>query len=297
MAITLSDKDWNLLLRRIKRGECTPFLGAGACFGVLPLGAEIAQKWAKEHKYPMEDSSDLARVSQFLAVQYDPMFPKEEIQQLFENVATPDFTVPDEPHSILADLPLPVYMTTNYDDFMVQALKSRNRDPKQELCRWNSRIKDQPSIFESERDFNPTPANPVVFHLHGHKEVPASLVLTEDDYLDFLVRISKDQDLLPKPVQEAFAGTSLLFLGYRLADWDFRVLFRTLVSYLEKSIARAHVSVQLLPVGDTVSDAEKERVQEYFDSYFHNLSIRVYWGTCQEFATDLRRHWEVFKGA
>ena len=41
MSNTLEDKDWDLLLRRIKAGKCTPFLGAGAAYGVLPLMAAI----------------------------------------------------------------------------------------------------------------------------------------------------------------------------------------------------------------------------------------------------------------
>ncbi len=75
MPNTLGERDWDLLLRRIKAGKCTPFRGAGACYGVLPLGSHITQEWAEEHDYPLEDCRDLARVAQFLAVQYDPMFP------------------------------------------------------------------------------------------------------------------------------------------------------------------------------------------------------------------------------
>ena len=287
MPNTLEERDWNLLLRRIKAGRCTPFLGAGACFGAIPLGSRIAEKWAQKHDYPLEDCRDLARVAQFLAVQYDPMFPKEEIlERFFRNVDPPDFTQPDEPHCVLADLPLPIYMTTNYDDFMVRALRSRHKDPKRELCRWNKLVKDQPSIFESEPGFNPTPANPVVFHLHGHDEVPESLVLTEDDYLDFLVNISSDQALLPLRIQRALTGASLLFIGYRLADWSFRVLFRGLVSSMEASLRRISVAVQLSP--------EDQNVQNYWADYFGNINVKVYWGTAREFAAELRERWEGF---
>src|SRR5947209_3470846 len=143
----LEEKDWDLLLRRIRDGRCTPFLGAGACFGVLPLGSEISEEWAQKYSYPLEDSTNLIRVAQFLAVNKDPMFPKEEILERFKNAAPPDFTSPDEPHGVLAGLPLPVYMTTNYDSFMVQALKSRNKDPKREFCRWSKELKS-PSVFD-----------------------------------------------------------------------------------------------------------------------------------------------------
>ncbi len=121
--LNMSDRDWNLLLGRIKAGKCTPFLGAGASFGVFPLGSEIATQWAQEHGYPLKDSRDLARVAQFIAVTIDPMAPKEKIQKQFQNLLLPDFTSPNEPHRVLADLPFPIYMTTNYDDSMTSALK------------------------------------------------------------------------------------------------------------------------------------------------------------------------------
>lgn len=291
----LEEKDWDLLLKRIKDRKCTPLLGAGAEYPVIPLGYSIAMEWARNYNYPFEDSYDLSRVAQFLAVDRDPMFPTEEIVKLFKTVKPPDFTKPYEIHSILADLPLPIYLTTNYDDFMVKALKSRNKNPIREFCRWSKRIqnqfKDKPSIFESE---NPTIANPVVFHLHGNNDVPESLVLTEDDYLDFLVNISNDHDLLPPKIREVLSGTSLLFLGYSIKDWDFRVIFRSLVSYLERSVSRAHIIVMLLPDVGNVPDEQKAKAQQYLDRYFWELRIKVYWGTCQDFAADLRKRWEVF---
>ena len=246
MTDTLKENDWKILLRRIAKGKCTPFLGAGACYSALPLGSEIAEIWAQEHHYPLENCHDLPRVAQFLAVQYDPMFPKEEIlERFFKDIAPPDFGDPDEPHAVLAGLPLPVYMTTNYDSFMMQALKRRHKDPRRELCCWNELVKDEPSVFASEPGFDPTPANPIVFHLHGHDQVPESLVLTEDDYLDFLVNISRDQDLLPPRIQRAMAEASLLFVGYSLADWDFRVIFRGLVTSTERALRRISITVQL----------------------------------------------------
>jgi hypothetical protein len=67
----LEEKDWDLLLRRIKSWKCTPFLGAGACCEKIPIGSQIAEEWAKKYDYPMEDSDDLIRVAQFVAVTED----------------------------------------------------------------------------------------------------------------------------------------------------------------------------------------------------------------------------------
>jgi len=36
----------------------------------------------------------------------------------------------------------------NYDDFMTRALTERHRDPKREICRWNSLIRTAPLRYE-----------------------------------------------------------------------------------------------------------------------------------------------------
>jgi hypothetical protein len=283
----LQEKDWDTLLKRINDGKCTPFLGAGACSGVLPLGKDIAQGWAKEHNYPLKDCDDLARVAQFLAVdRNDPMFPKDEVARKFKNVVPPDFNKLDEPHGVMADLELPIYITTNYDDFMVQALRSRNKNPKLEVCRWNKYIKDQPSIFDTEPEFMPDSNFPIVFHLHGYRGLPESLVLTEDDYLDFLVNISRQQDLIPYRIQKALTGASLLFVGYSLVDWNFRVIFRGLVDTMEASLRRISVAVQL---------PREEKSQKYLTAYFKKADVLVYWGEARAFSQELRERWETFK--
>jgi hypothetical protein len=295
----LEDRDWDLLLRRIRDGKCTPFLGAGAAHGVLPLGSQIAQDWAKEYKYPLEDAGNLARVATYLAVEYDPMYPKETLlQKWFRDPRPPDFNDRSEPHAVLAGLPFPIYMTTNYDPFMTNALVAAGKKPHRELCRWNKFTKDFPSIFDKEPGFEPTTAEPVVFHLHGHDQYAESLVLTEDDYLDFLVSISKDDELLPHRIRRCLAGTSLLFVGYSLADWSFRVLFRGLVTSVEQSLRRISLTVQLPPSspGDREKpEAAQAEIQAYLSKYFGQIEIRVYWGTAQEFMSELRTRWEAFQ--
>jgi hypothetical protein len=283
----MTGEDWELLLDRINDGLCTPFLGAGASVGTLPLGAEIARDWADEFGYPLDDPHDLARVAQFLGVRRDPMFPKLHLSRLLQGRGPPDFAQEDEPHAVVAGLPLPVYVTTNYDSFMVRALEQRRKDPRQEICRWNSVTKSLPGVLSDDPGFVPTPANPLVYHLHGHFGQPQSLVLTEDDYLDFLVAVSRDENLLPHQIQRALAGSSLLFIGYRLADWDFRVLHRGLVMAGEPSLRYLSVTVQL---------PHKDVAREYLDKYFSKLDVHVYWGTAHEFAAELRRRWEAIDG-
>ncbi len=275
-------------MRRIESGECTPFLGAGASYPALPLGAEVAKQWAEAYGYPKpEEAEDLVRIAQFLAVQYDSTFPKDEIRKLLKGKPAPDFAQPDEPHDALAQLPLPVYMTTNYDSFMVQALENRRKKPVREMCYWNRLIDSSSSVF-SNGGHDPDPSNPLVYHLHGCLDDKHSIVITEDDYLDFLVKLGKDDQLLPPRIQRAVCGSSLLFLGYALSDWTFRVLFRGLVHGMEGSGRSVSVTVQLAP-GD-------QEYKEYLSEYFGKNNMRVYWGTAWQFATELTQKWTEYAG-
>jgi hypothetical protein len=276
---TLDDRTWTTLVQRIQSQRCLPFLGAGASYPALPLGSQIATDWAREYGYPLADSENLTEVAQFLAVQFDPLFPKIKVLELIARGALPDATDADEPHACLASLPLPIYLTTNYDGFLTHALKSppRFKDAKRELCRWNEALASEPSIFDA--GFEPSVANPVVYHLHGHT-IPESLVLTEDDYLNFLASIARNQQLLPTPVQTALDRSTCLFIGYRLKDWNFRVLFQA----LRPRLRYTNVAV-LKPSGDS----ERARhEQEYLERYYANLDLQVYWGTAREFCADLR---------
>lgn len=301
MADKLKESDWDNLLQRINEKNCTPFIGAGACAGILPLGSEIAREWADKYSYPLIDKGDLARVSQFLAVDQDPIFPKEQIRRRFAKVAQPDFSKPDEPHALLADLNLPIYITTNYDSFMYLALKNRQRDPKRELCKWNQLVDLKThSVFgmeEQKTGYEPTPANPLVYHLHGHYDTPQSMVLTEDDYLNFMVNFSSDQNFLPAAIRGALAGTSLLFIGYSLSDWNFRVLFRGLVGSQAAGLGYTSVAVQLTPSAADNSEKGQRDAQKYLDTYFEKIQqvkVRVYWGDIKEFTSELRQRWEEF---
>jgi SIR2-like domain len=283
----MDDQDWDLLLSRIKAGNCTPFLGAGAAVPTLPLGREIAERWATKYDYPLEDRDDLARVAQFVGVtRKDAMYAKERITEDLAGLGPPDFTNTADPHVVLAGLPLPVYLTTNYDDFMVQALGRRGRTPCREVCRWNTTTASSPRSLDT--GFAPSPATPVVYHLHGHFGVPESLVLTEDDYLDFVVAVSRSRKLLPHQIQKALAGATLLFIGYSLSDWDFRVIHRGLVMTSEPSQRRLSVTVQIHP---------HERAQPYLEEYFGSMHLSVYWGTAADFAVELTSRWDAYTSA
>lgn len=279
----LDHESRDILIHRIQTGKVTPFIGAGASTGTLPTGADLAREWSEAFHYPHGTSDDLTAVAQYMAVTHGSAYPKQVVAKELEGKGPPDFTQPLEPHAFLATLDLPIYITTNYDDFMVQALRDTGKDPIQEFCRWNAevRTRDDQSIFDRP-GFEPTPQQPVVYHLHGIREVPASIVITEDDYLRFIVDVSwNHEQLLPVRIKQALTGASLMFMGYSLEDLDFKVIFQAIVIGMVSELRRKNVSVQL---------PKKERaVASYLAEYLRIKNIEVYWGDLEEFVDDLRQ--------
>ncbi|HHH38289.1 MAG TPA: SIR2 family protein [Sedimenticola sp.] len=286
--IDLKEVDWRLLVSRIERGQCTPFLGAGAAYPLLPLAGNLAEELANEFEYPLENRRDLSQVAQFLAVSTgDGIFPKQMVGNRLKG-RHPDFQDPADPHVLVAELNLPIYVTTNYDDFLVQALEHYGKKPRVEICRWNEYVEESvPSVFD-DPEYVPSNAEPLVFHLHGSLKYEGSMVVTEDDYIDFLLKMGKRSDLIPPAVQGAFSRHSLLFLGYSLADLNFRTLFRMLSGYLNKSSRVAHISVQL-PSFPEQGTAHRDAALEYLNNYFKDMQVRVFWGDCRSFTLELRK--------
>ncbi|MGO9971931.1 MAG: SIR2 family NAD-dependent protein deacylase [Solirubrobacteraceae bacterium] len=236
-------------------------------------------------------------VAQFMATTIDGAAPKAAVQERFRRVADPNFRDPLQPHVVLASLPIPVYLTTNYDDYMEKALVAVNRTARVEVCRWNSGLRRRRSqLAESE----PELGRPVVFHLHGHIDDPDSLVLTEDDYLDFMVNARRYESasdmtlqVLPPMVDELISTTSLLFLGYGLRDWNLRVLLRALVESADRSSQKISVSVQLEPDDSLIESVGKDTAIKYLEEYFAGLKIRVYWGAADDFLVELQQRWQA----
>jgi hypothetical protein len=129
----------------------------------------------------------------------------------------------------------------------------------------------------------------LVYHIFGHLKLPESLVITEDDYLDYVIGVKDNWDLLPESLKGALYRTSLLFLGFRLDDWTFRAFFRILVngpSYARLT-QRSHVAVQIGPEDGRIQNVQRAR--KYIDDYLGD-PFSLYMGSPEEFLQELVTH-------
>jgi hypothetical protein len=308
---------WSGLMCMIRQGKCTPIVGPRAHGRWLPTPQDVARRWSEVHAYPFANKEELARVAQYMATNQGEDFPRYELldtlmaeltarlpeglrpegrydtlTELIRAVGWQNLVAdnPNEVHRVLASLNLPLYLTTNPDSFMVEALTAQGKQPEREICCWSPHLDWLPSRFAEDDAYEPAPDAPLVYHLLGSDEEVNSLVLSEDDYINFLVRVVAERDRIPNIIREALSSSALMFVGYSLYDWEFRVLMHGLVASLDQRLRFKHVAVQL--EFEKSAETDTTAVQTFLQQYFQDADINVFWGSSAQFIAELREHWE-----
>ena len=206
----------------------------------------------------------------------ESQFDEHDFSLMAANLGRPSFTAPDtDPLLILASFDLPIYLTTSFHCFLEQALQAAGKQPRSAVCCWHDRIR--PPDDPLAGDWQPTVQEPLVYHLHGKDSLPESLVLSEDDYLSFLVSIAGGRHLIPNRLRQALNDSSLMLLGYDLSGWDFRTLLYGLIK--ERSFRLQSVCVlQLQPSPEE---------QNYFNRYLDEVDFKVFWGDFSDYLRQL----------
>jgi len=139
--------------------------------------------------------------------------------------------------------------------------------------------------------------NPLVYHLYGLEAYPQTLVLSEDDYLNFLIAMVEDTNTLnpvvPLGLRRALGESHLIMLGYNLADWDFRVLFRFILKFRRDEFSPRGMVIQLKKNTRTAEDVE--RSLEYLGHYFDRRKFDVDWNDPESFIQKLWNEWNEYR--
>ncbi|MFO7538665.1 MAG: SIR2 family protein [Chloroflexota bacterium] len=308
----------------------------------LSLEEQLADAWADGIGYPLNGSHHVAQVALynrvvksrddlsakssylnwlkqallFLAADdpaIDPDTIEEQQQEIeqssFADIAT-ELGYPRPPKgqpdalAKLAKLNLPIYVTTSYFDFLERAIIANGRTPRTQICFWSGDpVRYVDENHRTDHQFEPTPQNPLVYHLFGLEAYPESLVLTEDDYLDFLAAIVQDSanqsdPRLPVNLRRALTQSSLVLLGYQLHEWDFRVLFRGLINTMPSGLRHFNLAIQFDPANQqwAVSpDDIKAYLKGYFEVKEKQLNFTVEYGTTANFISRLWEAWDQWR--
>ena len=335
-----TDVSWTQLILDIHRGKCVPILGAGVLEPMLGGTREVARELAEKNGYPFAvgGRDDLPQVAQFLETMRTPAAPQVQVPVLAEmaetvgrrysraaaaHAAGPDpgavlrdrlavawgeYRVgrPFEPHQYLAGMTtIKTLVTTNPDDLLERALAAAGRPAK--VHRWGGAADDAPDPAGL------VGGGPQVFHLMGRLDDLDSVVLTEDDYFEFLTANARratqtknealSGDMADILLQGALASSALVFLGFRITDWDFRTVCRLLADQTGKGgrRKRTHIAVQVDPEDGTHEDAIQARnyIAKLCNRWIAEPSqsqVAVYWGTAEDFLEELDREWKRLQG-
>jgi hypothetical protein len=229
------------LVAHIKVGECILFLGAGVHASPPddsrysypeeqrpPSGRKLAESLAKEcrfkQQFPEESPCVLERVSLWFEI---TLGRKRLVDSLEEHLMAGK--KPSPALKMLAALPFKIIVTTNYDRLLEEALRESSKTPF--LIVYNQRL------GEHTKDTTPDPTaeRPLLFKMHGDLDQRESIVITDEDYITFIQRMTEKVGPVPGTVYFRMKRWPTLFVGYSFRDYNLRLLFRMLRWRLDPS--------------------------------------------------------------
>ena len=296
-----------LIADALRRGSVIPFLGAGASIGsrvpdqipwlspeddvgkqYLPTGRELSSYLATQTNLPKEEGTDLPKVAQY----YDLVGGRTALLDRLREIFDRDYTLP-RVHEFLANTaakaqrPLLV-VTTNYDDLLERAYNKRGIDYALVVHATNEGdtvlVRRTPTTHVSQMPANKLDVDPetqhIVYKIHGSCERtdPTSdqYVITEDDYIEFLSRMVKNK-AVPAVFAVPFRQRHFLFLGYGLADWNFRVVFNRIGQ--ERQRQKTNLT----------SWAVQRKPSKLEERFWQQRGVEVYDQTLDDFIAQLER--------
>jgi hypothetical protein len=247
------------LVESIKKGDCILFLGAGLHApppknssyqypeeerppGAWTLTQSLAKLCSYKETMGEEPNGDLQRVA--LCYEYTLGLGRESlIKELKKQIKSGK--KPSPAVRMLASMPFKIVVTTNWDTLFETALQDPTigKDPYVVV------YDPDPTKHTTDVQEDPEPDRPLLFKIHGDLDTPDSIVITDEDYITFVQRMSDIPALHPVPETIRYRMTRwpTLFIGYSLRDYNMRLLFRTLRWRLDRSEFKQSISVDFKP--------------------------------------------------
>jgi len=237
----------------VTNGECILFLGAGVHAAPPagspvpypeadrpPVGSALSRALAAACELaefvPGEDPGHLPRV----ALAYEIAYSRARLVEAV-NAAVQVGKQPSPMLRALAELDFPVVITTNYDQLFEKALRDAGKEPRVVIY--------TPRLEETVDYRKPTAKSPIVFKIHGDIARPETIVITDEDYIDFVLRMSNKEpyDPLPRRLKVYLTDWTTVFVGYSLLDYNLRLLFKTLRWKIDSANVPDMYSVDMSP--------------------------------------------------
>jgi hypothetical protein len=281
---------WEGLASRIKGGNCVLVLGPGASTissgdqevpahvaFARQLAVDIGKQLSKEQRRDL-NTDDLRHVSQiWQEIKRNSALLQLMCERFYKQYSgeTTEF------HRNIAALPFQICLSTTPDDFLFDAMTEAGKTPVRNFYN-----------FKKSRDFRGAEFNverPLIYHLYGHPQDSSSLVITENDLIEFLTNVVRKSPPLPEQITGILShpDSTCLFVDLGFKNWYLRVLMRSLglVNHNEKSVA--------LESPEFFAQSKQHQAMLYF-SAGNTMEFRQ--DSLSDFAARLRSAYESIAG-
>ncbi|HTT24657.1 MAG TPA: toll/interleukin-1 receptor domain-containing protein, partial [Candidatus Sulfotelmatobacter sp.] len=287
----MKERLWTNLIAALRHGQCILMLGPEipATAQNNASGATLIGGLKGKLRREMEDDNRQVYGNTLAAVaqQYEDAYESNSLQSTAEGFYRSCQYGPSTVHDRLASLPFSLIVTTAQDDLLRQALANAKKEPL--VHHFNLR---GDKIANPEFMIPGSPTQPVVYHLFGEASDPPSLVLSENDLLDFLIAVVSERSSLPNSLLRALKrkGQSFLFLGFGVRHWDLRILSKLLLRALDQSHS---TSIAAEPVRNLLPQPDREEMVLF---YQRGTRVEVEDTDIGEFLSEVLRRLEAEGG-
>jgi len=226
------------------------------------LAEKLAQDFKDKNDYKDIDLRNLHQAASYYCLETGKSKTKLQISTaaFYNRTRTENLT--SDLHLLLAELPFYLIVTSTADEMLANAFRIRDKEYSEARYHFRGKNPEMVAMGNSE--------SPLVFYLCGTRKEPDSLVLTEDDLLDYIVSVVSENPSLPQNILSELRGTnkSLLFLGFGFRHWYLRLLLHVLRK-LEKKDCESFALEQFSPK----TRAELNSTVLFFKKSEYNIQI------------------------
>jgi hypothetical protein len=216
------------LVNKINAGECVLVLGPRIAMPAAISGNDatsIDEYLTRKLLEDLDDTSSPPTSLRDALTRYEQRVGASALRGVFQQLVSAIDGQTTQLHRDLASLPFRLVLVATPDRMMSTAFheagKTEVREAHYDYCR---------GLASDMALSLPSFDKPIVYSLFGRHDRPESMVLTDKNLLDYLVRITKESPPLPDPVRATLRAPSTLFLfvGFGFTNWWLRLLLKVL---------------------------------------------------------------------
>jgi len=226
---------------------------------------------------------DLARV----ALHAESKVGKPSLVQWLQQILPDEQREPSRVLRTIAALPVRLVVTTNYDRLMERAYELEGQPEPLVVCQplagfdgreqraWERQLSQ---LIPEQMTPREPGERPIIYKIHGSfGPGGGGLVVSEDDYIEFLnVMSPTSRRGMPPLIGGLLTGSSLLFLGFGLEDWDFRTIHKALIERQERDEQWRSFALQKWPT-------------PFWQQVWSKRGVEIYDCDLRDFAEELRQ--------